>query len=59
MMRVLSTPILSYWIVTQHTTAAVTGCVLAAVSDYADGYLARRHRHMATTLGTYLDPLGT
>jgi len=55
--RILSTPLLSYWVITQHTTAAVAGCLIAAVSDFADGYLAR-HSNMSTTLGTYLDPLG-
>lgn len=56
--RLLSTPLLSYWIITQQTVLAVSGCLLAAISDVADGYLARR-ANMSTTLGTYLDPLGT
>jgi CDP-alcohol phosphatidyltransferase len=56
--RMAATPVLSYWIVTHQTWPAIAGCLAAFASDAADGYLAR-HYHMATTLGTYLDPLGT
>lgn len=56
--RIAATPVLSYWIITQQTWPAIIGCCVAAASDSADGYLAR-HCNMATTLGTYLDPLGT
>ena len=35
---------------------AFYGCVVAAASDYVDGYLAKNY-HMATVLGGYLDPM--
>jgi hypothetical protein len=59
MARIASTPLLSYWIITDATWPAILGCSLAAASDALDGYLARRYSHMSTTLGTYLDPFGT
>jgi len=51
-----STPILCYWIVQEQYTMAIYGCVLAAISDGLDGYLAK-HYGGSTVLGTYLDPL--
>jgi cardiolipin synthase (CMP-forming) len=54
--RMASTPLLCYWIVNDHHTLAMYGCVLAAASDGLDGYLAKHHGG-ATVLGTYLDPL--
>jgi cardiolipin synthase (CMP-forming) len=54
--RILCTPLLSYWLITGHYKLAVAGCVLAAASDYLDGYLAKHH-NMATVLGAYLDPM--
>jgi hypothetical protein len=55
--RIAATPVLSYWVITENTWPAIVGCCLAAASDAADGFLARNF-NMATTLGTYLDPLG-
>lgn len=54
--RMVSTPFLCYWIVCEDYTLAMYGCVLAALSDGLDGYLAKHHGG-ATVLGTYLDPL--
>jgi phosphatidylglycerophosphate synthase len=54
--RILCTPLLSYWLITGHYKLAVAGCVLAAASDYLDGYLAKHH-NMATVLGAFLDPM--
>lgn len=51
-----ATPLLAYWIINDQATLALIGCGLAGASDYADGYLAKNY-NMATTLGTYLDPL--
>eukprot|EP00555_Chaetoceros_dichaeta_P004406 CAMPEP_0198262906 /NCGR_PEP_ID=MMETSP1447-20131203/11344_1 /TAXON_ID=420782 /ORGANISM="Chaetoceros dichaeta, Strain CCMP1751" /LENGTH=192 /DNA_ID=CAMNT_0043951321 /DNA_START=704 /DNA_END=1282 /DNA_ORIENTATION=+ len=54
-MRICSTPALSYFILTQQYTYALTGCVLAAISDGLDGYIARNYAG-ETVLGSYLDP---
>lgn len=54
--RIACTPLLSYWIIHGDYQAALAGCVAAAVSDYADGYLAKQY-NMKTVLGSYLDPL--
>jgi CDP-alcohol phosphatidyltransferase len=55
--RMISSPLLSYWVITNQVEYAVMGCFIAAVSDVADGFIARNY-NMKTTLGTYLDPLG-
>jgi phosphatidylglycerophosphate synthase len=47
-----STPILSYWIVTEHYTLAIWGCTFAAISDALDGYIAKKY-NMGTTVGAY------
>jgi cardiolipin synthase (CMP-forming) len=54
--RMASTPLLCYWIVHEQYHLAISGCVLAAISDGMDGYLAKHHGG-STVLGTYLDPL--
>jgi len=56
MARIVSAPVLSYWIVTQQHSLALIGCCVAGASDVLDGFLAKRY-HMSTVLGTYLDPL--
>jgi len=55
-LRIISTPILSYLIVTKQYDLAAAGTFLAASSDVLDGYLARNY-NMKTVLGSYLDPL--
>ena len=57
--RILLIPFISYWIIQHQTMLAFIGCVYAAISDVLDGYIARRYPSMQTSLGTYLDPLGT
>merc|ERR1712238_310026 len=56
MMRICSTPLLSYLILNQQYTYALAGCFLAGLSDGLDGYIARNYDGK-TVLGTYLDPL--
>ena len=57
MSRIISTPYLSYLIVTERYEYAVGGCVLFALSDWLDGAVARNFEGQKTVLGTYLDPL--
>lgn len=54
--RIGSTPILCHFIMTNQYKLAVTGCILAGISDVLDGYIARNY-NQKTVLGTYLDPL--
>ena len=54
--RIAATPLLSYWIVSGQHDLAFYGCIIAAASDYVDGYLAKNY-NMATVLGGYLDPM--
>ena len=53
--RIASTPLLSYFIINNQYDVAIFGCILAGISDYADGYIAKNYNG-ATVLGTYLDP---
>lgn len=55
-LRILSTPYLSYLIVTEQYELALYGGFLAATSDCLDGFIARRY-NMQTVLGSFLDPL--
>jgi cardiolipin synthase len=54
--RIVSTPLLSYLIITENYELALYGCFAAGISDVLDGYLAKNY-DMATVLGSYLDPL--
>jgi cardiolipin synthase len=54
--RMASTPLLAYWVVSGNYTLAICGCTLAGISDYMDGYLAKRYG-WSTVVGTYLDPV--
>lgn len=54
--RILSTPVLSYFIISNHYDWALYGCAAAGLTDFLDGFLAKRY-NMNTVLGTYLDPL--
>jgi phosphatidylglycerophosphate synthase len=59
--RILGTPVIGYWIIQgqedpQHLKYALAGCVVAATSDYVDGYLAKNY-NMATVFGSWLDPI--
>lgn len=49
-LRILSTPYLSFLIVSEQYDAALGGCLIAGLSDFMDGFLARRY-NMKTVLG--------
>ncbi len=48
--------VLFYFIYTRHTYLAILLALLAVISDFADGYVARL-RHEITELGKILDPV--
>ena len=54
--RILSSPLLGLAIAYDLKEVAIAGCVAAAVSDFLDGYIARRF-HQQSHLGAILDPL--
>ncbi len=54
--RIFSTPILCHWIMNHEYKYAAAGCLVAGLSDYADGYIAKNY-NQKTVMGTYLDPL--
>jgi cardiolipin synthase len=56
--RIFGAPVLSYCIVNHMYAEALSGCFIAAFSDYLDGHIARKYPNtQATVLGTYLDPM--
>ena len=54
--RLLLVPLTIWLIISDAHLAAFLAFLIAGVSDWVDGYLARNHG-MATELGAYLDPL--
>ncbi|MBN2364624.1 MAG: CDP-alcohol phosphatidyltransferase family protein [Calditrichaeota bacterium] len=54
--RLFMAVFLFYFIYTRHTYVATFLAILAVISDYADGYAARR-RNEVTELGKILDPV--
>eukprot|EP01031_Cornospumella_fuschlensis_P027328 gene27328-33013_t len=54
--RILASPLLTYCIVNDMKICALVGCVVFSLSDWLDGYLAKR-LNQATTLGAFLDPV--
>lgn len=53
--RIVASPFLSYAIAYDMKVAALTGCVVFGITDWLDGYLAKK-LDQRTVLGAYLDP---
>ncbi|EFJ51896.1 hypothetical protein VOLCADRAFT_103401 [Volvox carteri f. nagariensis] len=54
--RLLSGPVIGYWLLQGHTEAAAVALAISGASDWLDGYLARR-MGASSVFGSYLDPL--
>lgn len=56
MMRIGVTPVVSYFIISQSYQYALALCALCSITDYLDGWIARRFQS-ESKLGAVLDPL--
>jgi len=54
--RILSTPLISYLVITDHSLAASCLFIASGLTDMIDGYIARTY-NQSTVLGSILDPL--
>lgn len=55
-LRIFLVPLLVVFLLTEYTLVGLSVFVLASVTDWFDGYIARRRRQI-TTLGQLLDPV--
>lgn len=56
--RIGVAPVIAYWIISEQVPLAGAACVVAAVTDVLDGWIAKSWpQTQQTVLGTYLDPL--
>ncbi|XP_012285459.1 probable cardiolipin synthase (CMP-forming) isoform X2 [Orussus abietinus] len=55
--RIISTPCLSYFILSQDYQVALWLLGFAGLSDFADGWIARTWSSQASKLGSFLDPV--
>jgi cardiolipin synthase len=54
--RLISGPIIAYFILNGHTYSATSLLIYACLTDLFDGYIARKYK-MQTVLGSILDPM--
>ncbi|GLC43188.1 hypothetical protein PLESTB_000852700 [Pleodorina starrii] len=54
--RLLSGPVIGYWLLQGHYEAATVALAISGASDWLDGYLARR-MGASSVFGSYLDPI--
>lgn len=54
--RIGTSPIIGYLIVTHHYPAALSLFIFSGLTDLIDGYIARRFPSQASALGSFLDP---
>ncbi|XP_053211037.1 probable cardiolipin synthase (CMP-forming) [Panonychus citri] len=55
--RILVSPIVAYTIINNQPVASVAICIVAGLSDFADGFIARRYESQKSTLGSIIDPV--
>ena len=56
LLRILLTPVVIYLIAKQHNIAAFITYFILAITDFFDGYLARK-LHQETVIGRLFDPI--
>jgi CDP-diacylglycerol--glycerol-3-phosphate 3-phosphatidyltransferase len=56
LLRIFLVPLLVVFLLTEYTKVGLVIFLAASITDWFDGYLARR-RHQVTTLGMLLDPI--
>ncbi|CAH6718948.1 cardiolipin synthase (CMP-forming) [[Candida] jaroonii] len=56
MSRILTTPIITYYISTHQVTPAMILFTVSCITDFLDGFIARRYKSF-TVLGSILDPI--
>lgn len=56
MTRIITTPVIGYCIYTGHSTAAISLFTYSCITDFLDGFIARKF-NMKSILGTILDPI--
>lgn len=54
--RIIASPALGYAIYHDYHKVALAGCMIAGLSDWLDGYIAKNY-NQATVLGAFLDPV--
>ena len=54
--RILATPVFVHWINLGHYDHVLGGFFAAAITDFFDGYLARKWKQI-TAVGSFMDPL--
>ncbi len=55
-LRVLMIPFFVYFLLTEHMAIAAVLFIVASLTDYLDGYLARKYQ-LITNFGKFMDPL--
>lgn len=55
-LRIISTPILAYLVVTEFYSASLGLFIFAGFTDLIDGYIARNFPNQQTMIGSFLDP---
>lgn len=58
LMRIMSAPVTSYYILSGRMLEALCLLVFAGLTDFFDGYIARKFASQKSWLGSVIDPLG-